>query len=398
MQQICVGGSGYDRYEKFNCSFCCWSVCRISSAALAQELVVRYAAQDYKGAPKFKVSGYQNGSNRSVWNSPVITAVGGVDTERFGGKRSRLKWQNAKLQVKPGLQIDYFRIWFLNDHCCGPNRGGEQFGDRNLFIRSIAFGGKRYWASRGTQKTCTTGRNKPGEMFCSGTLDIKVMRSAKSSADVVASAAPELCGIPVSGVNLGDSALRRIQSGLRSLGTYSGAIDGIMGRGSCGALRAYMSKRPTPKSFDKDDFATLVAARSQGRPVAQGSASQFKSGRIYVNTNDGRFWDRPSNNWIGVDAHFVNASLNGKKTKSNDWLIEITGSYQPEKIEGFLFNSNDIFTKPIATNVATSTNSATRGPQYFLGPITCNDRPVTRHFLNHWVQMICTQPRPHALR
>ena len=68
-----------------------------SSAATAQELVVRYAAQDYKGAPKFKVSGYQNGSNRSVWNSPVITAVGGVDTERFGGNQSRLKWQNAKV-------------------------------------------------------------------------------------------------------------------------------------------------------------------------------------------------------------------------------------------------------------------------------------------------------------
>lgn len=342
-----------------------WTV--ISSAALAQELVVRYAAQDYKGAPKFKVSGYQNGSNRAVWNSQVITAVGGVDTERFGGNRSRLKWQNAKLQVPQGLEINYFRISFLNDHCCGPNRGGEKFGDRNLFIRSIAFAGKRYWASGGTQKTCATGRSKPGEMFCAGTLDIKVKRIANSSADTVASTAPEICGIPVSGVNLGRNALRQIQSGLKSIGTYSGAIDGIMGRGSCGALRAFMAKRPSPNSFDNGDFTTLVAARSQRQTVAQGSASQFKSGRIYVNTNDGRYWDRPKNNWIGVDAHFVNASLNGKKTKSNDWLIEITGTYQPEKIDGFLFNSNDIFTAPIAANIATSTNSATRGPQYFFG-------------------------------
>lgn len=228
-----------------------------SSAATAQELVVRYAAQDYKGAPKFKVSGYQNGSNRSVWNSPVITAVGGVDTERFGGNQSRLKWQNAKVQVKPGLPIDYFRIWFLNDHCCGPNRGGEKFGDRNLFIRSITFDGKRYWASGGTQKTCSNGRSKPGEMFCSGTLDIKVKRSVTSSANVIASAAPERCGIPVSGVNLGGNALRQIQSGLKSLGTYSGAIDGIMGRGSCGALQAYMSKRPSPNSFDKETIQHL---------------------------------------------------------------------------------------------------------------------------------------------
>jgi len=304
----------------------------ISSVAMAQDLVVRYAAQDYKGAPKFKVSGYTNGSNRAVWNSPVITTVGGVDTERFGGYQSRLKWQNAQLRVKPGLPIDYFRIRFLNDHCCGPNRGGEKFGDRNLFVRSIKFDGKRYWASGGTQKTCSNGRNKPGEMFCAGTLDIKVKRSAKSSANVVASTAPELCGIPVSGVTLGRNTLRQIQSGLKAVGSYSGPIDGIMGRGSCGALQAYMAKRPTPKSFDKNDFTTLVSERSQGRTVAQGSASQFKSGRIYVNTNDGRFWDRPSNNWIGVDAHFVNASLNGKKTKSNDWLIEITGSFQPEKI------------------------------------------------------------------
>lgn len=66
-----------------------------------------------------------------------------------------------------------------------------------------------------------------------------------------------------------------------------------------------------------------------------------------------------------MDAHFVNASLNGKKTKSNDWLIEITGSFQPEKIDGFLFNSNDIFSKSIPTRIATSTNSPTRGPQYF---------------------------------
>lgn len=337
----------------------------ISSVAMAQDLVVRYAAQDYKGAPKFKVSGYTNGSNRAVWNSPVITAVGGVDTERFGGNQSRLKWKNAQLRVKPGLPIDYFRIRFLNDHCCGPNRGGEKFGDRNLFVRSIKFDGKRYWASGGTQKTCSNGRNKPGEMFCAGTLDIKVKRSAKSSAKVVASTAPELCGIPVSGVTLGRNTLRQIQSGLKAVGSYSGPIDGIMGRGSCGALQAYMAKRPTPKSFDKNDFTTLVSERSQGRTVAQGSASQFKSGRIYVNTNDGRFWDRPSNNWIGVDAHFVNASLNGKKTKSNDWLIEITGSFQPEKIEGFLFNSNDIFSKPIPTRIATSTNSPTRGPQYF---------------------------------
>ena len=336
-----------------------------SSVAMAQDLVVRYAAQDYKGAPKFKVSGYTNGSNRAIWNSPVITTVGGVDTKRYGGARSRLKWQNVQMQVKPGLPIDYFRVRFLNDQCCGPKRGGKVFGDRNLHIKSIKFDGKRYWASGGVQKTCSHGRNKPDEMFCGGTLDIKVKRVARSSANVVASTVPELCGIPVSGVDLGRSTLRKIQSGLKSIGTYSGAIDGIMGRGSCGALQAYMAQRPTPKSFDKKDFTTLVSARSQGGTVAQGSASKFKSGRIYVSTNDGQFWDRPSKNWIGVDAHFVNASLNGKKTKSNDWLIEITGSFQPEKIEGFLFNSNDIFSKPIPSRIATSTNSPTRGPQYF---------------------------------
>ena len=348
----------------------------ISSMSAAQTLTVKYAAQDYKGAPKFRVSGYTNSSNRAVWNSQVITAVGGVDTERFGGNRSRLKWQDVSLQVKPGLDIDYFRISFINDHCCGPNRGGEKFGDRNLFIRSITFADKRYWATSGKQKTCTTGQSKPGEMYCAGTLDIKVKRVAKSSGNVLAgvggsttntSNAAQLCGLSVSGVVLNGDVLRKIQSGLQSIGAYKGAIDGIMGSGSCGALRTFMAKQPTPNSFDNGDFKTLVAARTQDSNMAQGVRSRFKSDRIYVNTNDGRFWDRPQNNWIGVDAHFVNASLDGKKTKSNDWLIEITGSYRPEKIDGFLFNSYDIFEQPIPATIATSTNSATRGPQYFFG-------------------------------
>jgi hypothetical protein len=68
---------------------------------------------------------------------------------------------------------------------------------------------------------------------------------------------------------------------------------------------------------------------------------------------------------LGVDAHFVQARLNNKRVGSRDWLIEITGRYRPQQIDGFLFNSNDIFKEPIKLNIATSNNSASRGPQYF---------------------------------
>ena len=67
------------------------------------------------------------------------------------------------------------------------------------------------------------------------------------------------------------------------------------------------------------------------------SKSRVRYSSTYVNTNDGRSWSVPNKNFLGVDAHFVNASLDGQRTKSRDWLIEIYANF--DGVNGFLFNS-----------------------------------------------------------
>ena len=210
-----------------------------ASMLSAQELTVKYAAHDFKGSPKFTVRAFKNGSFRAVWRSKTITAEGGLDTTRFGSDRNRLKWQNVSFQIPPNLGIDYFTIKFLNDECCGATRGGKTYGDRNFFVQKITFNRKNYSASRGKQKTCKDDRNKAGEMFCAGTLEIAVKNNTDpdTNAQAVsnASLAKSVCGYNFSG---GKSAsyLKSIQRGLAKRNLYSGGIDGKFGKGSCSAL------------------------------------------------------------------------------------------------------------------------------------------------------------------
>ena len=145
-----------------------------ASILSAQELTVKYAAEDFKGPPKFTVQAFKNDSSRAVWRSKTITAEGGLDTTRFGGDMNRLKWQNVSFQIPPNLGIDYFKIRFLNDACCGATRGGKKYGDRNFYVQEITFNKKVYSARRGKQKTCKGSKQKAGEMFCAGTLEIAV--------------------------------------------------------------------------------------------------------------------------------------------------------------------------------------------------------------------------------
>ena len=213
-----------------------------ASILFAQELTVKYAAADFKGPPKFTVQAFKNDSSRAVWRSKTITAEGGLDTTRFGNDRNRLKWQNVSFQIPPNLGIDYFKIRFLNDECCGTTRGGKKYGDRNFFVQKITFNRNVYFASRGKQKTCPNSRNKAGEMFCAGTLEIAVKNNTDpaTSAQAVsnASLAKSVCGYNFS-AGKSPLDLKSIQRGLAKRKLYNGGIDGKFGKGSCSALEKW---------------------------------------------------------------------------------------------------------------------------------------------------------------
>ena len=174
--------------------------------------------------------------------------------------------------------------------------------------------------------------------------------------------AKSICGY-ASKSRLSLQQLKSIQKILKSNGFYKGTIDGIMGKGSCAGLNKVMTTSDNSRTFDFDTFPNLASAAAKKK-------SRFKYSRIYVNTNDGRYWDEPKD-FIGVDAHFVNASVDGKPTASSDWLIEISGNLKGYRgqgqITGFLFNSKQIFERPLPLTIATSNNSGSRGPQYFFG-------------------------------
>ena len=136
---------------------------------------VRYAAEDFRGPPRFRVTAIEenaDGSIRASWQSDPMTAVGGVDTERFGRVNfDSLPWRISKIELPPDFQPGSFRIEFLNDHCCGP--GGSDGGDRNFYIDWVSTGERIFPASRGSQSTRCSDPNsdsRPGRMYCAGTV------------------------------------------------------------------------------------------------------------------------------------------------------------------------------------------------------------------------------------
>jgi uncharacterized coiled-coil DUF342 family protein len=214
-----------------------------ASILSAQELTVKYAAQDFKGPPKFTVQAFKNDSSRAVWRSKTITAEGGVDTARFGGSDKLLKWQNLSFQIPTNLSIDYFKIRYLSDKCCGATRGGKRYGDRNFFVQKIKFNRKVYFASRGKQKTCSGGKARAGDMFCAGTLEIAVASNNDPDTNAnTASIAPlyiqSVCGYKFNG-GKSKSYLMSIQRGLAKRNLYNGGIDGKFGKSSCNGLEKW---------------------------------------------------------------------------------------------------------------------------------------------------------------
>lgn len=143
--------------------------------AAYKPVFVRYAAEDFRGPPTFRVTAIEEHADGSIgasWQSETITAVGGVDTERFGRVNfDALPWRIAKLELPPDFQPGSFRIEFLNDRCCGP--GGSDGGDRNFYIDWISTGERFFPASRGSQLTdCSDpiSDSRPGRMYCAGAV------------------------------------------------------------------------------------------------------------------------------------------------------------------------------------------------------------------------------------
>ena len=136
---------------------------------------VRYASEDFEGPSEFFVTAYRMINDRKTyqWRSPLIQARGGIDTGRYGRIESAadLNWMVETIALPEGLEApDNFSITFTNDHCCGA--GGSDGGDRNFFVDWLRFDDRVYLAANGSQRTCSGGQERLGEMYCNGTLNL----------------------------------------------------------------------------------------------------------------------------------------------------------------------------------------------------------------------------------
>jgi uncharacterized protein (DUF1800 family) len=146
-----------------------------SDDAATRPVFIRYAAEDFRGSPRFNVYALapdKDGNPKSIWESGPVNAIGGIDTERFGRvENSELPWQISRFEIPSNLVPTAFRVSFLNDRCCGP--GGSDGGDRNFYLQWLTFNGQVFPASRATQKTqCSDpdSDRQPGRMYCGGSV------------------------------------------------------------------------------------------------------------------------------------------------------------------------------------------------------------------------------------
>ena len=143
-----------------------------SDDPVGRSVFIRYAAENFEGPPKFRISAATTDGDRSriVWSSQTQTAEGGIDTARFGRvETSDLPWRIAKVGFPEEINPFSMIVDFHNDHCCGP--GGSDGGDRNFFVDWVALDGRLYPAALGKQITnCSNNQENPGRMYCSGQL------------------------------------------------------------------------------------------------------------------------------------------------------------------------------------------------------------------------------------
>jgi len=150
----------------------------------SNNIFIRYAAEDYEGPPKFRVSAYGNDSRKPIWSSKTTNAKGGIDTELYDRPEfADLNWKIKQFQVPSDLKPDYFSIAFLNDHCCGLSGG-----DRNFFVDWLAFAGRQFPVAKAKQQTqCSNGNETPGSMYCSGSIEFRDFETLMPSDERVSS-------------------------------------------------------------------------------------------------------------------------------------------------------------------------------------------------------------------
>lgn len=140
-------------------------------------IMIRYGAENFQGAPKFRIYLQKYDDNqgyyKTVWQSHLIKAKSGHDSELFGRvETNQIPWALATFEVNPNINFDQVGIQFTNDHCCGP--GGSDGGDRNLFIDWAKVSNRLFSAQDGRQSSSCQNENRyPGHLYCNGTVYMK---------------------------------------------------------------------------------------------------------------------------------------------------------------------------------------------------------------------------------
>jgi hypothetical protein len=308
----------------------------MATSVFAEQLTVKYAAQNYEGPPRFQVQAYNNGSSRPVWSSKSIKAKGGFDTKKFGNNRASLFWQTITFEIEPSTDVNYFRIRFLNDHAAAD----ASKGDRNLFVRWIEYRGERYPASKG--KKSANCDQKAWVMACAGSLDIMVNNDGKNKE---AYGITNVCGYTFSN-GKSRSDLKSIQRGLAKRNLYNGGIDGKFGKGSCSALEKWAKcENVGSKVLSGGALSKLTKTEPSARELscygkATENVAKLTFSDFELRPVDGRSEGRDI---VGSWITLRNVKIDGNpKAKKTIWF-EVLGRFPSQNIEMIGFSSKRTF-------------------------------------------------------
>ena len=192
-----------------------------------------------------------------------------------------------------------------------------------------------YWSSYGRSdqvlkiaNACNRGiGNAAGEKIA-----VKVAGSGKKRA--------LLCGLPTGEVIYKRNELIAVQDALKAKGYYRGAIDGIMGRGSCGGLVKYLNSERKVYRFDRAEFnALLKQGSSDNDTIQENTILTFKD--YELRPVDGRAEGR---NIIGSWVMLKGVQINGKPFAKQDIWLEFLGTFDTKRIDMIGFSSKQTFT------------------------------------------------------
>ncbi|MEE9321506.1 MAG: DUF1800 family protein [Granulosicoccus sp.] len=141
------------------------------SKSVTPGLQIRMAAEDYQGPVEYRVELLDD--QTVVWTSGKRYFKGGHNTEKYGrildaGNRA---WQLVGFDVPvDSMQVTrQVIVHFLND-------GGDESGDRNLYIDRVRLGSRWIDSADGEQVSECAPENRvsSGDLFCSGSVRMEV--------------------------------------------------------------------------------------------------------------------------------------------------------------------------------------------------------------------------------